>query len=106
MKTIRKFASIGIALALVMVVFTSNADAGRYYGHHHHHFNPLFLPFAIAGAVVGTAAAITTGVLAPGYPAYYGPAPGYCAPAACGPRGVWIPGHYTPYGEWIPGHWR
>ncbi|MHC1744323.1 MAG: hypothetical protein AB9873_14990 [Syntrophobacteraceae bacterium] len=108
MRTImRKLGAIGIVLALVMAVSTTDADARRYHQRHHrHHFNPLFLPFAVAGAVVGTAAAITTGVLAPRYPAYYGPEPGYCGPVACGPGSVWVPGHYTPYGEWIPGHWR
>lgn len=108
MKTlIKKLGVIAVALAFVMVAFTTNADAGRYYRHHYrHHFNPLFLPFAVAGAVVGTAAAITTGVLASPYPAYYGPQPGYCGPVACGPGPAWIPGHYGPYGEWIPGHWR
>lgn len=55
---------------------------------HHHRGGPFFLPFAIAGAVVGTAAAIATAPLAAvapppaPYPAYgYGPPPyGYYGP--------------------------
>jgi len=65
----------------------------------------------VAGAVVGTAAAIVTAPFT--YPAYYGPPPAYYAPApayyAPGPyRGetVWIRGHYNRDGYWVPGHWR
>jgi hypothetical protein len=70
----------------------------------HHHGGLFFLPFAVAGAVVGTAAAIATAPFAalagpPAYPAPYGygPAPyPYAAPPAYGP-GYYPPGYYSPY---------
>jgi hypothetical protein len=96
---------VSICLALLLVLSTVDAEAR---GCH----NPLFLPFAIAGAVVGTAAAIATAVVPvpvyPAYsgPAYYAPAPGCCGPGPYYSRPVRIPGHYNPYGYWIPGRWR
>jgi hypothetical protein len=109
MKAIKVISVVCIGLALLLVVAAKNAQAQYYYP-----FNPLWLPFAVAGAAVGTAAAIVTGVVAGpyyAYPAYYGP--GYYAPAPVrygpGPyrsRSTWIPGHYNRYGQWIPGHWR
>ncbi len=74
-------------------------------------FNPLLIPFAVAGAVLGTAAAIVTAPFQP-YPVYSGPAYAYYPPPPYrpGPRyapdRAWVPGHRGPYGEWIPGHWR
>lgn len=105
-------ASVG--LALLLVVATTSAQAGYYY----YGPNPVFLPFAVAGAVVGTAAAIVTapftcaGYCGPGY--YYGPPPPVAyrpAPVSYGPGPdpfgpTWIPGHYNRYGDWVPGHWR
>ena len=94
-----------VGLALILVFSTVSVRAECCY------YNPLFLPFAVAGAVVGTAAAIVTAPFT--YPAYYGPPPAYYAPApayyAPGPyRGetVWIRGHYNRDGYWVPGHWR
>jgi hypothetical protein len=126
----RKGFVLGISLVLLLVLTTGNAQArcGHYY-------NPLLLPFAVVGAVVGTAAAITTGFVPgppcppPAYPgpAYYAPAPAYYAPAPRyyapapryytpapgyyrpGPhysRPVGIPGHYHRFGYRGPGHWR
>ncbi len=68
MKTLWK--TIGVAcvgIALVLALTTGRAQAQPDCC-----FNPLFLPFAVAGAVVGTAAAV---VSAPFYPctSYYGP---------------------------------
>ncbi len=68
-------------------------------------YNPLLLPFAVAGAALGTAAAIVSAPFQPYYA--YSPAPPppyYYAPAPYAAR-AWVPGHYTPYGNWIPGHW-
>jgi hypothetical protein len=114
MKAIRIVSMVAMVLAFLLVFTTTNARAQ--YGYY---FNPLLLPFVVAGAAVGTAASIVTGVV-PGpyyaYPGYYGPAyygPRYYAPARVyyrsGPynyRHAWIRGHYNRYGEWIPGHWR
>ena len=100
---------LGICVVLLLVLTTVDTQArcGGYY-------NPLVLPFAVAGAVVGTAAAVATAVVPapvcayPGCPGppyyapprvYYGPGPYYARPA-------WIPGHYNRYGYWVPGHWR
>lgn len=107
---------LGVCVVLMLVTTSVSAEAGCGY-----YWNPLLLPFAAAGAVVGTAAAITTAVVAPpyyGYPAYYGPryyapAPVYYGPGPYysrpGPsyyRPAWVPAHYSGYGYWVPGHWR
>jgi hypothetical protein len=106
-------ACIGLALILVFTTAGVRAECCYYY-------NPLFLPFAVAGAVLGTAAAIVTAPFAysPYYgPGYYTPAPVYYDP---GPYrggavrvrshydrdGFWVPGHYNRFGNWIPGHYR
>ena len=108
MKSIRKIPVMCIGLALLMVFATTNARAERVY------VSPLFLPFAVAGAAVGTAGAIVTGVV-PGphyvYPAddgpvYYAPAPEYYGPEPVPYGAVWVPGHHDRFGDWIPGHWR
>ena len=68
---------------------------------------PLWFPFAVVGAVVGTAAAIATAPFCP-YCAYGPPPPApvyYYHPAPAYHPGFWVPGHYTPYGAWVPGHW-
>jgi len=102
----RKGLVVSISLVLLLVLTTADVQAR---GHHH---PPFFLPFAVAGAVVGTVAAITTAVVpVPVYPAYsgpvyYAPAPGYYGPGPVYSRPVWIPGHYNRYGYWVPGHWR
>jgi hypothetical protein len=103
-------AGVCIGLALIMVFSTVNARAECCY-----YVNPLFLPFAAAGLVLGTAAAIATAPFT--YPAYYGPAPHYYAPAPAyhgpgpayygpGPYRAWVRGHYDRDGYWMPGHWR
>lgn len=108
---------LGISLVLLLAMTTADAQAQCCY------FNPFLLPFAVAGAVVGTAAAITTAVaplpVYPIYPgpyygprrAYYAPGPYYGARPYYGPwpyysRPIWIRPHYNRYGAWIPGHWR
>ena len=121
------FLSVSLVLLLVLTTVDVQARCGYYY-------NPLLLPFAVAGAVVGTVAAITTAVVpgsyypAPVYtgpvysepvyagPTYYVPAPGYYGP---GPRPHYFrPGYYRPEPRphyfrpgWTPehhngfGHW-
>ena len=111
MKAIKLIGVVCISLALLtgVTATTARAEAECCY-----YFNPLFLPFAVAGAVVGTAAAIVTGVVpGPPYaypadyrPAYYAPAPAYYGPGPYHPRPVWISGHYNRHGAWVPGHWR
>ena len=105
-------ALVGFVLLMIMTPAPARAD-GYYYC-----CNPLFLPFAVAGAVVGTAAAIVAAPFTP-YPYYYGPgyyappppprysaAPAYYGPGPY-PRGaVWVPGHFVGSGDWIPGHWQ
>ena len=111
--------SMSLAAILVLTSVSAQARCGYYY-------NPLYLPFAVAGAVVGTAAAITTAVVPtppyayPAYrgpvyyapapvqygPGYYAPAPGYYGPGRYYSRPVWIPGHHNRYGYWTPSHWR
>jgi hypothetical protein len=100
-------ASIGLALFILVPTQSANAQPDCYY------CNPLLFPFAVAAAVVGTAAAIATAPFCPycgpyyyGYP-YPPPAPVYYRPAPYpyGPR-VWVRGHYDRYGQWVPGHWR
>jgi hypothetical protein len=116
----RKGLFLCVGLALLLVLTAVDAQAGCYRG-----YNPLYLPFAAVGAVIGTAAAITTAVVpAPhhAYPVYGGPVypahpvysgPGYGAhgggfydPRPYYARPVWIPPHHNRYGAWIPGHWR
>ena len=112
MKAIRIIGMGVIVVALLMVFTTTSARAQ--YGYY---FNPLLLPFVVAGAAVGTAASIVTGVV-PGpyyaYPGYYGSAyygpryytRGYYAPRAyyrSGPyrhRHARIYGHHNRYGHW------
>ena len=108
MRAVRIISLACIGLALLMVVTTTSAQAQCCY-----YVNPLFLPFAAAGAVLGTAAAITTGLVAPpyAYPAYYGPryyAPArvYYAPRPYPHGSRWVAGHYDRHGLWVPGHWR
>lgn len=89
-----------VALAFLTVFSTTSARADYYY-------NPLFLPFAVAGAVVGTAAAVATGIatapfyaFSPGY--YYGPGPGYYYGPA---RAYYGPGYYRS-GYYRSGYYR
>ena len=102
----RKGLVVSISLVLLLVLTTVDVQARRCY------FNPLLLPFAVAGAVVGTVAAITTALVPvpvyPAYsgPAYYAPAPGYYGPGPYHSRPVWMRGHYNRYGYRVPGHWR
>ncbi|MGV8075107.1 MAG: hypothetical protein AB2L11_11190 [Syntrophobacteraceae bacterium] len=105
MKTMKIISLVCISLALCMVFTTAKAQAQCCY-----YFNPLLFPFAVAGAIVGTAATIVTGVL-PGpvyhYPAYGGP---YHAPppAYYGPRVYYhygsgrYGGHYYRHGYRSP----
>lgn len=90
-----------VSVILILVLATSEVHAQRCC------INPLVLPFAVAGAVLGTAAAITSSVVpGPVYPAYCAP---YRHPGCYRPyytRHDWIPGHYNRYGHWVPGHWR
>ncbi len=102
MKAMRKIMVMCFGLALLMAFTTTNAQAERYYYH-----SPLFLPFAVAGAAVGTAGAIVTGVIPRPYYVYppdYGPV--YYEPAPVPYAATWVPGHYDRFGDWIPGHWR
>ncbi len=94
-----------IGLALFIAVPSMSASAQDCYW-----CNPLLFPVAVAGAVVGTAAAIATAPFhpccgpyyyAPAPVAYYGPGPGPYPP-----HRAWIRGHYDRYGAWVPGHWR
>jgi hypothetical protein len=119
MKAIRIIGMGVIVFALLMVFTTTSARAQ--YGYY---FNPLLLPFVVAGAAVGTAASIVTGVV-PGpyyaYPGYYGPAyygpryygGGYYAPARAyyrsGPyryNHARIHGHHYRHGNWNHRRWR
>jgi hypothetical protein len=98
----RKGLILSISLVVLLVLTTVDVQARRCC------YNSVFLPFAVAGAVVGSVAAITAAVTpAPVYPAcpgYYAPAPVHYGPYY--PRSVWIPGHYNRYGYWVRGHWR
>jgi hypothetical protein len=109
MKFLKGILVVFLSVALPMVVTTATAQAECCY-----FFNPFFLPFAVAGAVLGTATAIVTGFTpAPYYgyaayqhPAYYGPPRAYYGPRAYPGESVWVPGYHNRYGGWIPGHWR
>jgi hypothetical protein len=99
----RKGLVFSIALVLFLVLTSVRAQAQCYY-------NPLLLPFTVAGAIVGTAAAIV--IPGPVYPAYHGP---YYAPAPAyhgyGPRPfhhrpVWDGDHHPRYGGWGGGYRR
>jgi hypothetical protein len=101
-------ACIGLALFITVPVTTASAQECFY-------CNPLLFPFAVAGAVVGTAAAIATAPFCPTCGPYYAPppAPVYYAPPRYGPgpgpyphHRAWVRGHYDPNGAWVPGHWR
>ncbi|MGC9195936.1 MAG: hypothetical protein ACP5IL_10835 [Syntrophobacteraceae bacterium] len=99
MSTKKRIVIAVIALAFLTIMTSGPAKAQCCY-------NPLLLPFAVAGAAIGTAAAIVSAPFQPYYayappppPAYY-----YQTPAPYYSR-AWMPGHYTPYGAWIPGHW-
>jgi hypothetical protein len=110
----RKGLVLIMSFVILLVFSTTNAQAGGCR-------NPVLLPFAIAGAVVGTVAAITTAVLPPpspaypGYggpvyqappPVYYGPPAGYYGPPTvrynAGP--YWNHNHRAGY--WGHDHWR
>jgi hypothetical protein len=100
----RKGLVLSIGLVLLLVLTSVKAQAQCYY-------NPLVLPFAVAGAIVGTAAAITTAVIpGPVYPAYrgpyYAPAPGYYGPRPFYHRPGWAGHHYPRYGAWGGGYRR
>lgn len=95
---------LGVVLVMLLVLTSGRAQAQCC-------DNPLFLPFAVAGAIVGTAAAITTAIIpGPFYPAYhgpgYGPPPGYHHRYGPGPvdRGPgWGGGPRPPHGPWDGG---
>jgi hypothetical protein len=89
---------LSITLVLVLVFAAGDVQAqGCYY-------NPLFLPFAVAGAVVGTAAGVMTAIVPPppvyaAYPGpYYAPPRVYYGPGPYPMRRAWVPGHYHRYG--------
>lgn len=113
-------ACIGLALFVSIPATSANAEECYY-------CNPLLFPFAVAGAVVGTAAAIVTAPFCPYCgpryiappppppPAYYAPPPPprayYGPPPAAGYSGppqyrAWVRGHYDREGRWVPGHWK
>ncbi len=96
-------ASVGLALFMIFPTTGANAEYCYY-------CNPLLFPLAVAGAVVGTAAAIVTAPFCPYCGPYYyapppPPAPVYYRPAPYGYR-AWVRGHNNRNGEWVPGHWR
>jgi hypothetical protein len=106
-KKILSVVCVGLAFLLVVSTTSVRAEECCYF------FNPLLLPFVVAGAALGTAAAITTGLVAPWYPynyyyepGYYAPAPAYYGPGPYGHRAAWVRGHYDGNGVWVPGHWR
>lgn len=109
MRFIRKLAVVCMVAAFLMVFTPTSAKAECCY------FNPFAIPFLVAGAVVGTAAAVTTGILGLpfyGYPYYYGPAY-YGSSYYYGPRYYYDPWYYAPgpfyygypyyYGSWFYG---
>ena len=124
---------IALALCISLVVFlgttTRNAQAQECCV-----FNPLAVPFVVAGGVLAAAASVAS--LAVGGPVVYGPGPAYyrygsgyyrygsgyyrygngyyrSSPryyrpyryGGYGGRG-WVPGHYNRYGDWVPGRYR
>ena len=121
---------IALALCISLVVFlgttTGNAQAQECCV-----FNPLAVPFVVAGGVLAAAASVVG--LAVGGPVVYGPGPAYYRygsgyyrngpgyyrygggyyrnspryyrPYRYGGRG-WVPGHYNRYGDWVPGRYR
>jgi hypothetical protein len=97
---------LSISLVSILVFAAVDVQAQCYYG------NPLVLPFAIAGAVVGTAAGIMTAIVPPppvyaGYPGpYYAPPRFYYVPGPYPMRPAWGPGYYQRYGYGYRGHWR
>jgi hypothetical protein len=104
----RKSFLLSIGIVLLLVLTTVEAQA-RCWGRH----GPAFLPLAVAGAVVGTVAAVTTAFVpappcayapCPG-PGYYAPAPVYYHPGLYHPRPGRFPGHHYRYGYRGPGHW-
>ena len=99
----KRVVAAAVLTVLVLTLPATEASA------RHHGWFPLFLPFAAAAAVVGTAATIATApiaaVTAPAYyPPYYGspyPAPGYgpgygYAPPPPPPAYYGYPGYYGP----------
>lgn len=106
MKAIRTMIVVFMGLAFLLVFTTSSAQAQCCY-----YVNPLLLPFAVAGAVLGTAATIVTGIVpGPPYayygPSYYAPPPRYYGRPYYYHRPAWVPGYYDRYGGWVPGYWR
>lgn len=121
------FKAVGVVccgLAFVLVFGTVSAQAECCY------FNPLAIPFVVAGAVVESAVALATGfVVPPPYacggcygpppppgppPDYYGPPRGYYGPPGYyrhgygpgyyGERPTWREGQYNQYNAPEPGH--
>ena len=101
MRTKKMMVISAIALAFLMIAPAVPAKA-QCYG-----CNPLLLPFAVVGAVVGTAAAIVTAPFCPYCGPAYGPPPPayYYRPAPAYYPRMWVPGRYTAYGAWVPGYW-
>lgn len=93
MSSIRKVTVVCLVVAALIVFPTARARA------EYCCFNPLALPFMVAGAVVGTAAAITTGIL--GFPYYAYGAP-YYGPGYYGSSYYYGPRYYD-YGYYAPG---
>lgn len=99
----RKGLVVGICLVLLLVFIATKVEARGCY-------NPLLLPFAVVGAVVGSVAVATTALVpGPVYsaysgPGYYAPAPRCCGPARVYSRPVWTRGHYNGHGYWGPRH--
>jgi hypothetical protein len=101
----KRFA-LAVSLVLLLVLTSVRAEAQCCY------YNPLVLPFAVAGAVVGTAAGIMTAMVPPppvyrAYPGpYYAQPRVYYGPGPYPMRRAWIPGYYPRYGYGGGGHWR
>ncbi len=79
-------ACIGAALFILVLMPIGTAKADEYY------WNPLWYPFAVAGAAVNGAVTIATAPFRPVYYTYH--------------HRAWIPGHYNRHGHWVRGHWR
>jgi len=90
---------LSISLVLILVFTSVDVQARGCY-------NPIFLPFAVAGAVIGTVAAITTALVPapvqPAYPGYYAPEPGGYQPYYSRPE--WSPENQEGYRVYR--HWR